>query len=313
MTLVKTGFLNAIAVAIRILSSIVLNKILAIYVGPSGYAIIGQFASRHDAHDLANGATNTGVTKATAEHFDDPDRQVLLWRTAGTITIVGSTIVGLGLALFSRSLAERLLGDENLASVLIWLGVSLVFIALNGLLLAILNGKKAIKLFVMITIAGSLIGLGMTGALTVAFGLEGALTALSLNQAIVFLVTAVACLRQPWFRPSMLVGAIDRDALRELLKFTANGVDVGHHGAADAVVYPRSSDRRFWSGECGLLGRFDTDQCALPDGRDGTPLYPHRSGMMKPFIATEIFRLSWYVLVRLLTPIYFGLEGAQIA
>ena len=43
MTLVKTGFLNAIAVAIRILSSIVLNKILAIYVGPSGYAIIGQF------------------------------------------------------------------------------------------------------------------------------------------------------------------------------------------------------------------------------------------------------------------------------
>lgn len=222
MTLVQTGFLNAIAVAIRILSSIVLNKILAIYVGPSGYAIIGQFQNLVTMlTTFANGATNTGVTKGTAEHFDDPDRQVRLWRTAGTITIVGSAVVGLGLALFSRSLAQMLLGDENLASVLIWLGVSLVFIALNGLLLAILNGKKAIKLFVMITIAGSLIGLGMTGALTVAFGLEGALTALSVNQAIVFLVTAVACLREPWFRPSMLVGAIDRDALRELLKFTA--------------------------------------------------------------------------------------------
>ena len=222
MTLVKTGILNAIAVAIRILSSIALNKILAIYVGPSGYAIIGQFQNLVTMlTTFANGATNTGVTKGTAEHFDDPDRQIRLWRTAGTITIAGSTVAGLALALFSRPLAAALLNDAGLSAVLVWLGVSLIFVALNGLLLAILNGKKEIMLFVAITIAGSLIGLAMTGALTVAFGLEGALIALSVNQAIVFLVTVAACLRQSWFRLSMLVGAIDRGAVRELLKFTA--------------------------------------------------------------------------------------------
>lgn len=222
MTLVKTGILNAIAVAIRILSSIALNKILAIYVGPSGYAIIGQFQNLVTMLTaFANGAANTGVTKGTAEHFDDPDRQVRLWRTAGTITIVGASVFGLGLALFNVPLARAVLDDDRLGSVFIWLGLSLVLIALNGLMLAILNGKKQVKLLVMITIGGSLIGLSITGLLTVLFGLEGALTALSVNQAVVFLVTAAACVRQPWFRFPMLIGKIDGTAFRELLKFAA--------------------------------------------------------------------------------------------
>lgn len=222
MTLVKTGVLNGIAVAIRILTSIALNKILAIHVGPSGYAIIGQFQNLVTMlTTFANGATNTGVTKGTAEHFDDPERQVRLWRTAGMITIGGSVSVGLILVLFNRQLASAFLHDTQFSTVFIWLGISLVFVALNGLLLAILNGKKKIKLFVVISIAGSLIGLAMTGGLSILFGLTGALVALSVNQAIVFFVTATACLRQPWFRLSMLVGSIDGCALRELLKFTA--------------------------------------------------------------------------------------------
>ena len=43
MTLVKTSLLNSIAVAVRVASAMVLNKILSVYVGPMGYAIIGQF------------------------------------------------------------------------------------------------------------------------------------------------------------------------------------------------------------------------------------------------------------------------------
>lgn len=393
MTLVKTGILNAIAVAIRILSSIALNKILAIYVGPSGYAIIGQFQNLVAMlTTFANGATNTGVTKGTAEHFDDPQRQIRLWRTAGTITIAGSTIAGLGLALFSRPLAAALLNDASLAAVLVWLGVSLIFVALNGLLLAILNGKKEIKLFVVITIAGSLIGLAMTGALTVAFGLEGALIALSVNQAIVFLVTVGACLRQSWFRPSMLFGAIDREALRELLKFTAMALTsaimgplsqlfirdhlIGEFGLPSAgywdaltristlyltivtvplsIYYlPRLAEirdmgelrREIFSGYklivpvtiVGALAMFLLRDLIIlllftPDFAPMRDLFGWQMvgdvlkvsawllgylliarGMMKAFIATEVaFGVSWYLLVRALTP-HFGPEGAQIA
>lgn len=222
MTLFRTGLLNAIAVAIRMLSAVVLNKILAIYVGPAGYALIGQFQSLVAMlTTFASGAVNTGVTKGTAEHFDDPERQIRIWRTAGTIATIGACTIGVVLAGFHVQFARQFLGDDRFGRVFIWLGVSLIFIALNGLLLAILNGKKQIGLFVVINIAGSLIGLAVTGGLSMLFGLEGALLALSINQAIVFLVSATLCIRQPWFRFSMLFGRIDGASLRELLKFTA--------------------------------------------------------------------------------------------
>ena len=204
------------------LSAVALNKILAIYVGPSGYALIGQFQNLVTMlTTFASGAVNTGVTKGTAQHFDDPQQQMRIWRTAGMLATGSAVTIGLVLAVFHVQFARQFLGDERFGRIFIWLGASLTFIALNGLLLAILNGKKQILLFVAINIAGSVIGLVVTGALTVLFGLEGALLALTLNQAVVFLVSTAACMGQPWFRFSMLFGRIDPAALRELLKFTA--------------------------------------------------------------------------------------------
>jgi PST family polysaccharide transporter len=65
MNLVKTSLLNGIAVAIKVASALVLNKILAVYVGPAGYAVIGQFQNAVSiVVNLAGGAVATGVTKA---------------------------------------------------------------------------------------------------------------------------------------------------------------------------------------------------------------------------------------------------------
>lgn len=232
MTLVKTGVLNAIAVIIRVLSSVALNKIIAVYVGPSGYAVIGQFQNLVTMLvTFASGGMNNGVTKGTAEHFDDVEQQHRIWRTAGTITIVGASISGLAIILFREPIARHILNDAQFSNVFVWLGLGLVLISINGLLLAILNGKKQIKLFVVINIVGSLLGLAITGILTVLLKLEGALIALSINQALVLVVSAVVCRRQPWFRVSTLLGSIDPKVVRELLKFTAMAL-------ASAIVMP---------------------------------------------------------------------------
>src|SRR6185369_2998685 len=114
MTLIKTSLLNGIAVVVRMLSSLVLNKILAVYIGPSGYAVIGQLQNLISlVTSFANGAINTGVTKYTAEYFDDEPRQQAIWRTAGGISLVGSLIAAAVIALFSRPLAKSFLGSET--------------------------------------------------------------------------------------------------------------------------------------------------------------------------------------------------------
>jgi PST family polysaccharide transporter len=201
-------------------TALVLNKVLAVYVGPAGYATIGQFQNAMTmAIGLATGATNTGITAITAEHFDDEARQRALWRTAGTVVICASLASAVLIILLRHVLARELLNDASLAGVFVALAVSLTFISLNALLLAILNGKKDVRRFVVSNIAGSLLSLGLVGVLAWRYGLYGALVSLSVYQGIAFVVTLQQTLSAPWFRLRDLVGKLDPVHLKSLSHF----------------------------------------------------------------------------------------------
>jgi len=220
VNLIKTGLLNSIAVGVRLLTSVGLNKILAIYVGPSGYAVIGQLNNFITMLvNAAGGAVNTGVIKYTAEYCDDEKRQIAIWKTAGTIATIVSISLGFIIAVSYQPLANLILKGQTHAEVFIFLGAGLLFFTLNALLLAILNGKKEIKRYVLVNIIGSVVGLLATGALSVLFGLFGALIALAINQSIVFCVTLALCWRRPWFKLSSIFGHIDPESLRSLGKY----------------------------------------------------------------------------------------------
>jgi len=98
MALIRTSLLNSIAVSVKVVCALLLNKILAVYVGPSGYAIIGQFQNVVSVLiSLAGGVVSTGVTKATAEHFDDTTKQHAVWQTAIRLSLIASLITGMSL------------------------------------------------------------------------------------------------------------------------------------------------------------------------------------------------------------------------
>jgi len=203
------------------LTALGLNKILAYSVGPSGYAVIGQFQNFISMlTTLAGGAINQGVTKYTAEYSGSAEQQRTVWRTAGTIAGWCTGFISVVILSLHRQLAIWLLNDEQFSGVFIWLGFTLVMLALNSLLLAILNGKKEVKRYVAVTIAGSLVGLLVTGSLAMLWGLYGALVALAINQSIVVIVTMCLCYRAPWFRLKDLWGSIDPETARSLGKYT---------------------------------------------------------------------------------------------
>ncbi|WP_298448166.1 O-antigen translocase [uncultured Marinobacter sp.] len=225
MTLIKTSLLNGIAVIIKMLTLLGLNKILAIYVGPSGYAALGQFQNVVQMiTTFASGAINTGVTKYTAEHFDDEVRQHAVWHTAGTIALIGSLSSAALVVAFNRSLAGWALKDETLGSVFIWFAATLVLFVFNTLLLAILNGKKEIQRYVIANIAGSLLALAVTSFMAIQFGLYGALVALAIYQSLTFFVTLLMTYKAPWFKFVYLVGGIDKSAAKDLSKYAAMAI-----------------------------------------------------------------------------------------
>lgn len=222
MTLIKTSLLNGIAVVIKMLTLLGLNKILAIYVGPSGYAVLGQFQNAVQMiTTLASGAINTGVTKYTAEYHEDEAKQHAVWRTAGTISLTGSVLVAIAVIVFNKPLAGWFLKDESLGSVFNWFAATLLLFVFNTLLLAILNGKKEIQRYVTANISGSLFALVVTTGLAVKLGLYGALVALAIYQSLTFFVTLTLTYKATWFKLSYLLGGIDKQSAKNLAKFTA--------------------------------------------------------------------------------------------
>lgn len=221
MNLIKTSSLNAIAVVVKMLVGLFLNKILAVYVGPAGYAVIGQFQNAITMiTGFASGAINTGVVKYTAEYSLDEEAQARFWRAATRITVYCSVGFALIISLFNRQLAVLFLKEAAYGSIFLWFSGFLLFFVLNALLLAILNGKKDVGRYVLTNISGSLLMAVITALLAKSAGLYGALLALSINQSLAFIVTLFICRKADWFRLKNLWGAFDPGAARKLSGFT---------------------------------------------------------------------------------------------
>lgn len=225
MTLIKTSLLNAIGVVIKMAVMLGINKILAIYVGPAGYATVGQFQNAIQMiTTFASGAISTGVTKYTAEYADEPDKQVSIWRTASTISIICSLVTGVLIAMFYQEIASLVFQSQEYASVFLWFAASLIFFVLNSLILAILNGKKEIIKYVIINITGSLFSLVITSLMVLKFQLYGALVGLAIYQSLNFFVAGFFFLKSEWFRLDYFFGQIDQKVVKNLAKYTAMAI-----------------------------------------------------------------------------------------
>lgn len=225
MSLVRTSILNGIAVVVKVATAMLLNKILAVYVGPAGYAALGQFQNALSvAASLAGGVVASGVTKGTAEHFDDEARQHAVWQTAVKLTLVATAIASAIFLLSAPWLSETLLQRLDLSSVFAWAGLALPAIAANNLFLAIINGKKEVGTYVAANILGSIVSLCVVGLLTYVWGLYGALLALAISPAVLLLGTGALISRLSWFKLRFLWGKTHSNALRELSGFGLMGL-----------------------------------------------------------------------------------------
>jgi PST family polysaccharide transporter len=234
MSLARTTVVNGAATAVRLGAALALNKLLAVYVGPSGFGIIGQFQSiTAMVGAAAGGIFGPGVTKLTAEHGALPQAQIAVWRTALTLGLVGAGAASLLVLVLGPALAEGVLGDAELRGVLPWLAASSALLAVNTVLLAALAGLKQVYAFVTVTILGSLASVGAAALLVLRFGLFGGLIALPIGQALCGVVTALVFRRVWRSRWRELVGRIDPRAARALAAF-------GLMAATTAVAVPVS-------------------------------------------------------------------------
>ncbi|MEZ9520084.1 O-antigen flippase, partial [Vibrio splendidus] len=143
MNLIKTSFLSLIATVTKILVGLVINKAIAMFIGPSGLALIGQFRNfTQMSMTVATGAINSGVTKHVAEYGSEKEKNEVLISTSLIISISCSVIVGILLSLFSGSLSVSILDDVSYQYVFIIFGLTIILFSINQLILSILNGLR---------------------------------------------------------------------------------------------------------------------------------------------------------------------------
>ncbi|NHQ89644.1 O-antigen translocase [Janthinobacterium lividum] len=224
--------MNGIAVVVKVGAAMILNKVLAVYVGPSGYALIGQFQNALAvALSLGGGVMGPGVTKGTAQHYDNRAQQHAVWQTAFKLTLSATLLASITFIVANQWLSFKLLERTDMGTVFIGLGLALPAIAVNNLLLAIINGKKDVAIYVSANIIGSLLSLLVVGVLTSVWGLHGALLAIAISPAALLLATGALVSRRDWFKVSFLWGKVNHKTMRELSGF-------GLMGLTSAIMSP---------------------------------------------------------------------------
>lgn len=221
MKLIKTSLFSAIITVIRLASGFVASKVVALYTGPAGVALIGQFGNFISiALTFSNGAINTGVIKYTAEYDGDDVSEKKLFSTSFKISVYCSCFFGLILLITAPNTSQLLFNSSLYSNPIRVLGITIVLFSVNSLLISILNGKKQIKSYTIVNTAGSIIGLFFTVILVFLYKVEGALYALVLSQSIVLFVTVTIIMKSSWFSWSYFSQPFDKKVAKKLSQYS---------------------------------------------------------------------------------------------
>lgn len=220
MTLIKTSILSGIATIIRVTAMFIINKIVAVYVGSSGIAIIGQFQNFIAIiMTFSNGAISQGIVKYTAQYQTIQEKQKI-FSTSVSISLICSFVISIILLIFAGYFSNLILKTQEFDSVFRLFGLTIFLFSLNTVLICILNGQKEIKKYTIVNICGSFISLIVSSSLVYFLNLLGALYAMVINQSIVFFVTLFFVVKSDWFKFEYFKHFIDKDSFLKLSKYS---------------------------------------------------------------------------------------------
>lgn len=223
MKLGKTVFFSALMTIIKTAAGFISSKVVAIYVGPAGLALVGQFMNFLGVTlTFANGAVNTGVVKYTAQYSAEGNDEKLkkLFSTALRITIFLSGIISICLFFGSSFFSQWIFGTPDYVGPMRALGIGLVFYAINLLLVSILNGRSEIRTYTIVNICGTVFSLVLTVILIYYYNVSGALYALAVSQSAAFFITVIILLKTKLIDFSYFKESFNREIFKNLSSYS---------------------------------------------------------------------------------------------
>lgn len=169
---------NGVVVVLKIISSFIVSKVSAVYLGPSGYAIVGNF--RNVLQGLL-GVTSTGfesgVIKYISENKANSSGQKIVVINVFALNLLICVCICPFLFLFSEQLALYTLKESSLAFVFKYLSIFFPLVSFSFLIVYIVNGLQKFRLYALLTSISNVLNAVLTFVFVYFFNLEGALIA----------------------------------------------------------------------------------------------------------------------------------------
>ena len=189
MRLTQTLFANAASLSVRLGANFALNKILAVLIGPAGFALVGQLQNfMMLLQNASSGALTTGVTKLTAQAEGNLERQRQIWSTAISAVAVATIAAALAIILARGWISRDILGEAIYETPLLLGAITLTAFGINYVIAAVFAGKSDVKPYAMLNSAIALVNLAIVSAGAYWGQIEGALMATAVSQSFALII-----------------------------------------------------------------------------------------------------------------------------
>jgi PST family polysaccharide transporter len=224
---INASFFSAVASVVKILTTLIIGKFIALKLGTEGMALFGQLYSFVlIVLVFGGGAFNQGLIKYVAEYLSNEDSEKLksIISTSFKTSFVLSGIIGFSLIILAKHFSIWIFNSPEYANVFYVFGFSLFLYVINNLLIAVVNGHKKYKETNQLNIISNVLTLVISLLFIYFYGILGALLSVVLAPVFSLFVVIFLLRKNSWMQLDFFSQQINREQLKALFHFAILGI-----------------------------------------------------------------------------------------
>lgn len=211
--LLKVTGMTALLTLLRMIMGFVIAKVVAIYTGPTGMALLGQVQSMViSLNGVITSPVGSGLVRYTTENKSNFVDCAPWWRASiQWVIVLSGIVIPIGL-FFADYVSTWLFEDSSYAWIVMVTVCTLPLSAVGTLCNSIINGRQLYKRYISLGMISTLLSSSVMLIMIITYNIKGALLAAALQSALIGFAMLVLNLRQPWLKLSYWWGKTDRSA-----------------------------------------------------------------------------------------------------
>lgn len=235
-SLFKITSLNSLSVVLKIITGLISSKIIALFLGASGMALVGNMRNFFTSVEtISTLGFQNGIVKYAAETQESESELKKVISTIFISLLSSAILFAIILFFFSGYWNNQVFGTENqYGFVFKLLALALPWYVINVFLISIINGFGRFKSVIYINIFGNIIGLVVSIILIYQFKVSGALASAALTPALLFLLSYYYINKEISLRKNISLKSFDFSLIKELSSYSMMAVV---YGCVGPLVY----------------------------------------------------------------------------